>query len=161
MRRSLWLCVLVMLFPVTAAAQETRGNISGTVRDAQGVVPGALVKITNVDTGVSQNLATNGSGYFEASLLNPGTYEVSVQMAGFKAATRNAIVLGVGEQLTVPFTLEVGAISEEIVVRAEAPLLDTSIAHIGRQLRHASGGQPADVLEHADHAVALLAGHST
>ena len=131
MRRSLWLCVLVMLFPVTAAAQETRGNISGTVRDAQGVVPGAMVRLTNVDTGVGQNLVTNGSGYFEAPLLNPGTYEVTVQMAGFKAATRNAIVLGVGQQLTVPFMLEVGAISEEIVVRAEAPLLDTSTVASG------------------------------
>ena len=55
------------------AAQETRGNISGTVRDAQGVVPGAMVTVTNVDTQVTQNLVTNDSGYFEAPLLNPGT----------------------------------------------------------------------------------------
>jgi hypothetical protein len=131
MRRMLWLVILAVLLPLTAAAQETRGNISGTVRDAQGVVPGAMVRITNVNTKVSQNLVTNASGYFEAPLLNPGTYEVNVQMPGYKAATRNDVVLGVGAQLTVPFALEVGAISEEIIVRAEAPLLDTSAVSSG------------------------------
>ena len=126
MRRTLWLLILAVLLPLTTTAQETRGNISGTVRDAQGVVPGAMVRITNVDTKLSQSLVTNGSGYFEAPLLNPGNYEVTVQMTGFKTAGRNDIVLGVGQQVTVPFMLEVGAITEEIVVRAQAPLLDTA-----------------------------------
>jgi len=126
MRRTVWLLIVTILLPLTSTAQETRGNISGTVRDAQGVVPGAMVRITNTDTKVAQNLVTNDSGYFAAPLLNPGTYEVTVQMSGFKSAVRNDIVLGVGQQLTVPFMLEVGAITEEIVVRAQAPLLDTS-----------------------------------
>ena len=72
MQRTFWCGLLGILVPLGVAAQETRGNISGTVRDAQGVVPGAMVKITNVDTKVSQNLVTNDSGYFEAPLLNPG-----------------------------------------------------------------------------------------
>ena len=78
-------CALLFAFllPTAAGAQETRGNISGTIRDNQGVIPGAAVKITNVDTKVSQNLVTNSSGYYEAPLLNPGTYEVTVQMQGF------------------------------------------------------------------------------
>src|SRR5512144_1033866 len=130
MRRTLrlFLCqclVAGLALPLTAAAQETRGKISGTVRDNAGVVPGASVKITNTDTSVSQNLTTNESGYFEASFLNPGTYAVSVQMPGYKAVVRDHIALGVGEQLTVPFTLEVGQISEQIVVKAESPLIDT------------------------------------
>ena len=103
MRRTLWFFILGILLPCAAAAQETRGNISGTVRDEQGVVPGASVKITNVETQVSQNLLTNDSGYFEAPLLNAGRYEVTVQMTGFKSATRSNVVLGVGQQLTVPF----------------------------------------------------------
>jgi carboxypeptidase family protein len=126
MGRTFWLAVLGVLVPLAIAAQETRGNISGTVRDAQGVVPGAMVAVTNVETQVSQNLVTNDSGYFEAPLLNPGTYTVTVQMAGFRTATRANVVLGVGQQLTVPFMLEVGTITEEVLVRAETPLLDTS-----------------------------------
>src|SRR6185436_15580109 len=131
MRRTLWLCVLAALLPLGALAQETRGNISGTIRDPQGVVPGASVTITNVDTNISQHLLTNESGYFEAPLLNPGTYVVTVEMTGFRKATRANIALGVAQQVSVPFTLEVGAISEEVVVRAEAPLLDTNTVSSG------------------------------
>ena len=125
----LFLCqllVAVLALPLPAAAQDTRGKISGTVRDDAGVIPGAAVKVTNLGTGVSQNLTTNGSGYYEASFLNPGSYAVAVQMAGFKAAVRDGITLGVGEQLTVPFTLEVGPITEQVIVASEAPLLDTT-----------------------------------
>jgi hypothetical protein len=131
MRRTLWLCLLAVLLPLAALAQETRGNISGTVRDPQGVVPGASVTVTNVDTNVSQHLVTNASGYYEAPLLNPGNYAVTVEMTGFRKATRASIALGVGQQVNVPFTLEVGAISEEIVVRGEAPLLDTTSVSSG------------------------------
>ena len=84
MRRTWSAFLLSVLLPLTASAQETRGNISGTVRDNQAVIPGAAVKITNVDTKVSQNLVTNASGYFEAPLLNPGNYEVTVEHAGFQ-----------------------------------------------------------------------------
>jgi hypothetical protein len=66
MRRTWWAFLLsILLLPWAAGAQETRGNITGTVRDRQGVVPGAAVTVTNVDTKVGQNLITNGSGYFE------------------------------------------------------------------------------------------------
>ena len=131
MRRLVWLALLLAALPVTAAAQETRGNISGTVRDSGGVVPGASVRVRNVDTNISQNLVSNASGYFEAQLLNPGTYEVTVEMNGYRKATRANVVLGVGQQVSVPFTLEVGAISEEITVRAETPLLDTTTVSSG------------------------------
>src|SRR5580765_1888037 len=108
MRRLVWLVLLLVALPVAAAAQEFRGNISGTVRDSGGVVPGASVKVRNVDTNVNQNLLTNTSGYFEAPLLNPGTYEVTVEMNGYRKATRASVVLGVGQQVTLPFSLEVG-----------------------------------------------------
>ncbi len=55
--RNLFSILVVALLPVTAAAaQETRGNIAGTVQDPQGVVPGATVRITNTDTNTTQPL---------------------------------------------------------------------------------------------------------
>jgi len=124
LRQFLCQCLLIGFAVAHIAAQDTRGKIAGTVRDEGGVVPGAAITITNSDTNVRQSLTTNASGYFEASFLNPGTYEVAVQMPGYKAVVRNGVVLGVGEQLTLPFTLEVGQITEQVVVKAEAPLLD-------------------------------------
>ena len=107
-RRTWSAFLLSVLLPLTASAQETRGNISGTVRDSQAVVPGAAVTITNVDTKVSQRLVTNGSGYFEAPLLNPGNYEVTVQLQGFRPRSRTNIVLAVGQTVSLTITLEVG-----------------------------------------------------
>ena len=102
MRTRLWLVLLLLpLAALPARAQETRGNISGTVQDPTGVVPGATITITNVDTGQAQRLTTNGRGYFEAPLLNPGTYEVTVEMAGFKTVNQRDIVLSVGQAVTL------------------------------------------------------------
>jgi hypothetical protein len=93
MRKSLGIvCVLAaVLIAGNAAAQETRGTISGTVRDKDGVLPGANVTITNTGTNVSQQLVTNSSGYFEAPLLIAGAYEVSVELANFKGFRQTGI----------------------------------------------------------------------
>ena len=126
MRTGLWAVLLSLVIALPVAAQETRGNISGTVKDSTGVIPGATVTIVSTDTGSKQELTTNNSGYFEAPLMQPGNYEISVEMTGFKRLTQRGIVLAVAQQMNFPFVLEVGAISENITVTGEAPLLDTS-----------------------------------
>src|SRR5204863_5066621 len=98
MRHYFWALVLLLVVGLPVSAQETRGNISGTVKDATGVVPGATVTITSADTGAKQNLITNTSGYFEAPLMQPGNYSVSVAMPGFKKLTRSGLVLAVGQR---------------------------------------------------------------
>ena len=118
------------VFPVVA--QETRGTIQGTVRDGEGVVPGASVTITSLDTRTSQTLQTNGSGYFEAPLLQPGNYEVTVAMQGFKTLSQTGLVLAVGQQLGLSLRIEVGAIAETVTVVADTPLLDTSSVSSGQ-----------------------------
>src|SRR5207248_11781296 len=95
-------------------------------KDATGVIPGAAVQITSTDTGATQQLVTNSSGYFEAPLMQPGNYSISVEITGFKKLTRSGLVLAVGQRLEVPLTLELGQISENITVTGEAPLLDTN-----------------------------------
>jgi hypothetical protein len=126
MRTFLWTLILALVIALPAGAQETRGNISGTVKDATGVIPGATVQIVSTDTGSLQELTTNSSGYFEAPLMQPGTYEITVQMAGFKRVTQSNVLLAVGQEISVPFTLEIGQITETVNVTAESTLLDTS-----------------------------------
>jgi len=126
MRASLWALLLSLIIALPVSAQETRGNISGTVKDSTGVIPGASVVITSTDTGAKQELVTNSSGYFEAPLMQPGNYAISVEMAGFKKLSRTGLLLAVGQRLEIPLTLELGAISETITVTGEAPLLDTN-----------------------------------
>src|SRR5918999_5228515 len=121
MRKLLWVFGFLFLTVTSAIAQETRGTISGTVRDEQGVIPGASVKVTNTGTGVTQQLTTNTSGYFEAPLLIAGTYEVAVEMTGFKTLRRTGVTLSSGQTLALPLALEIGTIAEEITVTGEAP----------------------------------------
>ena len=131
MRRTWWMFLLVVLLPLTAHAQETRGKILGTVQDAHGVVPGAVVNITNTDTRTSAQLVTNGQGYFEAPLLQPGNYDVTVEMRGFKTAKRSGVQVAVAQQVTLSFTLEVGQLTESVVVTAGAPVIDTTSVSSG------------------------------
>ena len=131
MRTCCWI-LLSSLLVAPASAQETRGNISGTVRDAQGVIPGATVTITGTDTGAVQRLVSNSSGYFEAPLVQPGNYQISVAMAGYKGLTRPGIVVAVGQQVSVTLMLELGQVTEEITVTAASPLLDTSAVSSGQ-----------------------------
>ncbi len=84
--RLLAFLVVASLAAAPAWAQETRGNINGTVQDSSGVIPGATVTITNVDTGQTQTLVTNSSGYFEAPLLQAGPYRVTRRHAELQGA---------------------------------------------------------------------------
>ena len=130
-RLSLWalVCVLAAL-PVQA--QEIRGNINGIVQDKGGVIPGAAVRVRNTDTNQTQSLVTNSRGYFEAVLLNPGSYEVRVELQGYKTYSQSGISLSVGQTLNLTVTLEVGQFTEEVHVVAEAPLLDTTTVSSGQ-----------------------------
>ena len=94
MRKLLWVFSFLFVVGTPAIAQETPSTISGTVRDEQGVIPGGSVKLTNVGTGVTQQLTTNASGYFEAPLLIAGTYEVVVEMTGTPAAIASIRLTG-------------------------------------------------------------------
>jgi len=132
MRSTWWGFVFALLLPLAAAAQETRGNINGVVQDKDGVIPGAVVKITNTGTSQTQQLVTNNSGYFEAVLLNPGDYQVRVELPGYKTLTQSGVVLAVGQTVNLSLTLEVGQITESVEVTAETPLLDATTVSSGQ-----------------------------
>src|SRR3989304_6033554 len=78
--------------------QVATGTISGTVRDTSGaVVPGAAVRVLNTDTGISRSLVSDNRGYYIASNLGLGKYEVSVSLSGFRTEVRRGIVLSGGQ----------------------------------------------------------------
>lgn len=124
-------CVMAAIALLLAAggarAQETRGTILGTVRDPSGgALPGITVLVTNEETNAPNEVVTNERGAFEIPYLLPGTYQIVVQAQGFKKFTQNRLVLTVNNRVELPVTLEVGVITEEVTVTAEAPLLETT-----------------------------------
>jgi len=125
-----------VLSVVKANAQTAgQGTISGTVTDTSGsVMVGAQLTITNALTSVSQNSTTNNTGYFEVSALNPGNYKISVESAGFETLVREGITLEANAHVTVPLQLHAGAVTQRIVVQADASLLNTESGSSGQVL---------------------------
>ena len=118
---------IFVLLHSAARGQETRSTISGRVLDPQNaVVAGAKVVVTQLETNTSTHLTTNDTGYYEARLLMPGSYEVSAEMEGFKKTVRRGITLTVAAEAQIDIILELGGISEVVSVTAEAPLLETT-----------------------------------
>jgi hypothetical protein len=113
-------------------AQESRATIIGRVTDPTGaVVAGAAVRATNAATNAPVSSKTNEGGNFEIPYLLPGSYQVTVEMTGFKRAVRDGIELRVGDRMTLDFTLSLGDVAESVTVTGETPLLESSKADIG------------------------------
>jgi Carboxypeptidase regulatory-like domain/TonB dependent receptor len=126
---------LIILIPLagasTLSAQEARGTITGTVRDASGgVIPGATITITNVAMGTEVTVISNEVGFFQAPYLLPGTYQVSAELSGFKKAARE-VELRIADRLEVSLSLETGTAVETVNVVADTPLLETTNASLG------------------------------
>jgi hypothetical protein len=100
----------------------------GAVRDAQGVIPGVTVTLTNEATGVSRDTVTNDSGEYSFPALDPGSYMVKATVAGFKTFERRGIRIATQTFVTLDVTMEVGTLEETITVTADAPLIETSNA---------------------------------
>ena len=131
--------LLAAVWTISLPAQETRSMILGRVLDPQASsVSGASVTVTNVDTNTSTRLITNETGYYEASLLLPGNYQVSAEAPGFKKSIRSGLTLPVSTRLEITMPLELGAVVETVSVTAEAPLLDTSTISSGRVMDNRS-----------------------
>jgi hypothetical protein len=113
------LAVLVAATPVLA--QSVLGTIRGTVTDPQGaVVPKASVLITDETTGVPRTLETDAEGRYEAANLRAGAYRIEIVTTSFKKFEQPGVVVKTGGVTRVDAKLELGSMSESVVVSAEA-----------------------------------------
>lgn len=99
----------------------------GRVTDPQGAaVPVLEILITKVDTNAVKKALSNGSGYYEIPLLDPGNYSVTAEKTGFRKFVRSGIELNVNSPASIDVTLQLGTLSEVVEVVWQAPLLETS-----------------------------------
>ncbi|HEX8142436.1 MAG TPA: carboxypeptidase regulatory-like domain-containing protein [Pyrinomonadaceae bacterium] len=124
--RPIQILAFVLICAVVALGQTNKGGISGTVIDPNGAaVPGATVTVTNLGTNQATTVTTSESGAFSVSSLDPVTYSVAVEMAGFRKALVQSVKVDTASTVGVNVQLEAGAISEEVSVSAEASLINT------------------------------------
>ena len=119
--RALAFLFATLLAAGPAAAQTETGRVSGTVTDDQGgVLPGASVSLKNVGAGTTRATVTDTNGAFLFANVAPTTYEVTVELQGFRSWTTK-VVVPVGSAANVNARLAVGGVSEVITVRPTGP----------------------------------------
>ncbi len=124
--RAMQILAVTLLCTVAVFGQSNKGAISGAVLDSNGAaVPGATVTITNSGTGQSSKVTTTDTGGFSISSLDPVTYSITVEVPNFKKAVVESVKVDTATTATVNVVLEAGAVSEQVTITADAPLINT------------------------------------
>src|SRR5215813_5666303 len=131
----------ILAFVTMASAQSTFGSFVGTVRDPSGaVIAGATVRVTNKGTTAQRTATTDETGSFNVVNLDPGTYDITVESAGFQSSVHSGLVLTARQTVRVDTTLGLGLQTESITVNTIAePVITTEVSSLaetktGREL---------------------------
>src|SRR6266566_8777826 len=110
MKRSLLITTLVIILGTTGVrAQVGTTSLRGTITDKSGaVVANAKVSLTNTGQALTREMTTSNTGEYEFLALPPGTYSLTVEMAGFRKFENKNVQLLVNLPTTLNVTLEVG-----------------------------------------------------
>jgi carboxypeptidase family protein len=131
------LIALITYIAPMSYAQQGRGTIQGTVTDAGGgTIAGAQVTITNTATNLAYTAVTGAEGFYTVPNLSVGSYTVTATKDGFKKTVRNGIVLEVDQKAEINVSLEAGAVNESVEITAEASLIDTATATVGKVIEN-------------------------
>jgi hypothetical protein len=126
------LTLVVLMSALSMHSAEVTATLSGTVKDSTGaLVSKANVTVTNTGTNASHSSATLVDGSYQFTLLPIGTYQVTVEQAGFRKYVRDGIVLNVNQNARLDVVLQVGAASQVVEVSGDVTQVDTVSATLG------------------------------
>src|SRR5215471_20666511 len=117
-----WVAVILLFsaLAVSVMAQEYRGRVQGIVADpSQAAIANATVTLRNVNTGVESVRQADAAGHYLFDFVQPGTYSVAIQAAGFQRFVQENITVLTGGDVTVNANLSVGAVTETVNVTEE------------------------------------------
>ena len=124
------LCALVA--PSIALAQQTTGNITGRIVDAQGAaVPGVTVTARSTQTGFVRTDVSDGEGIYRLTALPVGPYDISAELSGFSTFSRKEVVVNVAQTTDLNVELKLAGVTESVNVTAEVPMVKTSDSSVG------------------------------
>jgi Carboxypeptidase regulatory-like domain len=121
-------CVVVAFTTVsTAQVSRVGGGIQGTVIDQSGsAVAGATVALRNQATNRTRTTSTDVEGFFRASELPVGQYDIRVQAPGFSLYTNNSLVVSIGRVSQLTVRLVPAVVQQQITVSEQPSSIDTS-----------------------------------
>ncbi len=142
------------------AQSMNAGDIRGIVTDSSGAaLPDVTVTVLNKNTGVSKDYNTNSDGLYDTSSIVAGTYELTFTKQGFSKFVRSNITIDVGNW-TVNAQMKIGAVTEQVVVTTDVPLLETENAEQSTTLEAKTLSQLPQVGQDWQNFTILLAGSS-
>jgi hypothetical protein len=136
-----WFAALVisLFFAWGIAWASVGGSISGTIKDPTGaVIAGAVVTVTNTDSGAKHTVESNASGAYTFTILSVGHYYVEVEYPGFRPYRRVGVVVDVNSALVIDAVLVLGQASDTVTVSDSAVHVDTTSTQMGELITGAS-----------------------
>src|SRR5580692_7215686 len=128
----LLMALAIVTFSSVALAQANQGSIAGVVQDSSGaVVANAKLTATEKSTGTVYKTVSTSSGSYRFPNVRIGTYDLTVNAAGFKSPTLTGIVVEIATTAALDIKLSAGGINETVTVQADAPTLQTESSDIG------------------------------
>jgi outer membrane receptor protein involved in Fe transport len=126
------LVLAVGLLVSSPALAQSTAVVQGTVTDSKGaVVPNATVTVRNKSTSFERTTQTDNYGNYQVAALPVGTYSIEVKVEGFKTQVADQVPVEVAKTVVQNFTLDVGAISEQVLVSSDVPIVETSTTSVG------------------------------
>jgi outer membrane receptor protein involved in Fe transport len=123
--------VAALLATPSALAQST-AVLQGTVSDSKGaVLPNATVTAKNRSTSTERTTQTDSEGNYQFAALPVGSYNIEVQVQGFKTQVADQVTVEVAKTVVQNFQMDVGAISEQVLVSSDVPIVETTTTSVG------------------------------
>jgi hypothetical protein len=127
----LFLVVAGLLVSSPVLAQST-ATLQGTVSDAKGaLIPNATVTVRNRSTSFERVTQTDSDGNYQVAALPVGVYTIEVRVEGFKTQVADHVTVEVAKTVVQNFQLDVGAISEQVQVSSDVPVIETATTSVG------------------------------
>ena len=126
------LLMLVAAFATSSALAQSTATVQGTVTDNKGaVIPNATVVVRNRNTSTERTTQTDSNGNYQVAALPVGVYTIEVRVQGFKTQVADSVTLEVAKTIVQNFQMDVGAISEQVLVSSDVPVIETTTTSVG------------------------------
>src|SRR5687768_15978594 len=120
---------LLVSSPVFAQSTAT---VQGTVTDSKGdLIPNATVTVRNRSTSFERTTKTDTDGNYQLAALPVGVYTIEVKIEGFKTQVADNVTVEVARTIVQNFQLDVGAITEQVLVSSDVPVIETATTSVG------------------------------
>jgi outer membrane receptor protein involved in Fe transport len=125
--------LLVLATAAVLSGQTTNATLRGSITDQSGaVLPGVTITVKNQDTAVERTTLSDETGNYQVAALPVGVYQIEVRLQGMKPQIVSGLTLEVGQIAIRNFKLEVGGLTEQVTVAADAPAIETATITVGQ-----------------------------